>query len=182
MSPDLPYLRAYPLALQEQAQSLLEQGRLAALLLRKYPGPHAVRSDKALYDYVQELKGRYLRNAGTVNKVLFDNKIHVVRHALGLHTAISRVQGNRLAAKHEIRIAAMFKQAPAEFLRMIVVHELAHLREKDHGKAFYQLCTHMEPQYHQYEFDLRLYLTHLERSGERLWGAEPAADAVGSGF
>lgn len=182
MSLDLPYLRAYPLALQEQAQSLLEQGRLAALLLRKYPGPHAVRSDKALYDYVQELKGRYLRNAGTVNKVLFDNKIHVVRHALGLHTAISRVQGNRLSAKHEIRIAAMFKQAPAEFLRMIVVHELAHLREKDHGKAFYQLCTHMEPQYHQYEFDLRLYLTHLECSGERLWGAEPAADAVGSGF
>ena len=57
---------------------------------------------------------------------------------------------------------------------MIVVHELAHLREKDHGKAFYQLCQHMEPQYHQYEFDLRLYLTHVEHSGERLWGGEPA--------
>ena len=77
-----------------------------------------------------------------------------------------------LAAKHEIRIAAMFKQAPDEFLRMIVVHELAHLREKDHGKAFYQLCAHMEPHYHQYEFDLRLYLTHMEHSGERLWGAD----------
>ena len=104
--------------------------------------------------------------------MLFDNKIHVVRHALGLHTAVSRVQGNRLAAKHEIRIAAMFKQAPEEFLRMIVVHELAHLREKDHDKAFYQLCTHMEPQYHQYEFDLRLYLTHVEQAGTRLWGSD----------
>ena len=79
---------------------------------------------------------------------------------------------SRLAAKHEIRIASMFKQAPDEFLRMIVVHELAHLREKNHDKAFYQLCSHMEPQYHQYEFDLRLYLTHVEHAGARLWGDE----------
>ena len=160
------------MALQEQARGLLEQGQLANVLLRKYPQPHSVRSDKALYDYVQELKTRYLRNAGTVNKVLFDNKIHVVRNALGLHTAVSRVQGSRLAAKHEIRIASMFKQVPDEFLRMIVVHELAHLREKNHGKAFYQLCSHMEPQYHQYEIDLRLYLTHMEHAGARLWGDE----------
>lgn len=172
MNSDLPYLRSYPLDLQQQARALLEQGRLGDVLLRKYPRSHAVRSDRALYDYTQELKSRYLRNAGTVNKVLFDNKIHVVRHALGLHTAVSRVQGNRLAAKHEIRIAAMFKQAPDEFLRMIVVHELAHLREKDHGKAFYQLCTHMEPAYHQYEFDVRLYLTHLDCYGPRLWGED----------
>ena len=172
MASDLPYRRAYPVALQEQARDLLEQGQLANVLLRKYPQPHSVRSDKALYDYVQELKTRYLRNAGTVNKVLFDNKIHVVRNALGLHTAVSRVQGSRLAAKHEIRIASMFKQAPDEFLRMIVVHELAHLREKNHDKAFYQLCSHMEPQYHQYEFDLRLYLTHMEHAGARLWGDE----------
>ncbi|RYF64079.1 MAG: M48 family peptidase [Comamonadaceae bacterium] len=174
MKSDLPYLSAYPDSLQDQARELLAEGRLGAVLLRKYPAPHAVRSDRGLYDYTQDLKSRYLRNAGTINKVLFDNKIHVVRHALGLHTSVSRVQGNKLAAKHEIRIAAMFKQAPDEFLRMIVVHELAHLREKDHGKAFYQLCAHMEPHYHQYEFDLRLYLTHVEHSGERLWGADAA--------
>ena len=45
---------------------------------------------------------------------------------------------------------------------MIVVHELAHLKEREHDKAFYQLCTHMAPDYHQLEFDLRLYLTQLE--------------------
>ncbi|MGH8026174.1 MAG: metal-dependent hydrolase, partial [Pseudoxanthomonas sp.] len=31
----------------------------------------------------------------------------------------------------------------------------------------YQLCTHMAPDYHQLEFDLRLYLTHLECGGDR---------------
>ncbi|HAB92673.1 MAG TPA: metal-dependent hydrolase, partial [Pseudomonas sp.] len=57
------------------------------------------------------------------------------------------------------RIASLFRDTPPQFLQMIVVHELAHLREKDHNKAFYQLCQHMLPDYHQYEFDLRIYLT-----------------------
>ena len=173
MHAELTYLGAYPTTLQEQVLGLLREDRraLAPLLLRKYPQAHGVRTDKALYHYATDIKNRHLRNADAVNKVVFDNKIHVVRHALGLHTAISRVQGTRLTAKHEIRVAAMFKQVPDEFLRMIVVHELAHLREKQHNKAFYQLCEHMEPRYHQLELDVRLYLTHVELGGGRLWAA-----------
>jgi len=175
MHAELTYLAAYPASLQEQVLGLLREDRraLAPLLQRRYPQAHGVRTDKALYHYAQDIKNRHLRNADAVNKVVFDSKIHVVRHALGLHTAISRVQGNRLTAKHEIRVAAMFKQVPDEFLRMIVVHELAHLREKQHNKAFYQLCEHMEPRYHQLELDVRLYLTHVELGGERLWGVDP---------
>jgi predicted metal-dependent hydrolase len=77
---------------------------------------------------------------------------------------VSRVQGGQLKAKREIRIAALFKDAPADFLRLIVVHELAHLREQNHDKAFYALCQHMEPDYHQWEFDLRLWLTAQDAS------------------
>ncbi|MEO7324028.1 MAG: YgjP-like metallopeptidase domain-containing protein, partial [Dokdonella sp.] len=84
------------------------------------------------------------------------------RDALGTHTTISRVQGGRLKASREIRIATVFRDAPAPFLQMIVVHELAHLKEREHDKAFYQLCTHMAADYHQLEFDVRLYLTHLD--------------------
>jgi predicted metal-dependent hydrolase len=35
---------------------------------------------------------------------------------------------------------------------------VAHLREPQHNKAFYQLCEHLLPDYHQIEFDLRLLL------------------------
>jgi predicted metal-dependent hydrolase len=56
---------------------------------------------------------------------------------------------------------------------MIAVHELAHVKEKEHDKAFYKLCCYMEPAYHQYEFDLRLYLTHIDLSGSRLWDTMP---------
>jgi predicted metal-dependent hydrolase len=78
---------------------------------------------------------------------------------------VSRVQGGRLKAKREICIAGLFRQAPAPFLKMIAVHELAHLKEREHGKPFFALCTHMEPAYHQLEFDLRLWLTSLEIDG-----------------
>jgi predicted metal-dependent hydrolase len=169
---ELRYLSAYSDQIRQQVSQLLAQDRLGELLLGRYPHPHEVRTDKALYGYVQDLKDEYLRNAEPVSKVAFDSKIHVVKHALGLHTAISRIQGNKLKAKHEIRIATLFRDAPAEFLRMIAVHELAHLKEKQHDKAFYKLCCWMEPHYHQYELDLRLYLTQLEQSGRPLWGSQ----------
>jgi hypothetical protein len=167
-SPD--YLAAYPAPLRQQVTALIEQGRFAAALLRRYPQAHAVRSDNALYDYVQALKAENLRSAPPLGKVRFDNTLHVIRNALGTHTAISRVQGSRLQAKREIHIATLFRTVPEEFLRMIVAHELAHLRVRDHDKAFYQLCLHMEPDYHQYEFDLRAYLVYRDAGGEVLWG------------
>ena len=167
---NLPYLAAYPEHIRSQVAQLAQQGRLGDLLRQRYPDGHDVRTDKALYAYVQDLKDEFLRNAEPVSKVAFDSKIQVIQHALGLHTAISRVQGSKLKAKREIRIAAVFRDAPLAVLRMIAGHELAHLREKQHDKAFYKLCCWMEPNYHQYEFDLRLYLTQLDLGGERLWG------------
>jgi predicted metal-dependent hydrolase len=165
----LKYLSGYPENLRVQVQQLLDQGRLGEVLLTKYPQGHGVRTDKALYDYVMDLKNDFLRSSEPLSKVAFDSKLHVIAHALGTHTTVSRVQGNKLKAKREIRVATLFKDVPAEFLRMITVHELAHIKEKAHDKAFYQLCTHMEPQYHQYEFDLRVYLTHLELVGKLAW-------------
>ena len=165
----LKYLSAYSDQTRAQVSQLIEQNKLADILIQRYPAAHAIRTDKALFDYVQDLKSEFLRNADPINKVAFDNKIHVINNALGLHTSISRVQGNKLKAKHEIRVATMFKEVPLEFLRMIAVHELAHVKEKQHDKPFYQLCCYMEPNYHQYEFDLRLYLTQLDLSAERLW-------------
>ena len=158
----LKYFAGYPEHLQSQVRALIEQDRLGALLTEKYGQPHAVRNDGQLYEYVQALKDRHLRKAVPLGKVIYDSKLQVMKHALGTHTAISRVHGGRLKASREIRIATVFRDAPAEFLKMIVVHELAHMKEAEHNKAFYQLCTHMAPDYHQLEFDLRLYLTQLD--------------------
>jgi predicted metal-dependent hydrolase len=159
---DLKYLGAYPAHLQEQVRQLIAQDKLGSLLASKYPGHHAIQNDKALYQYTADLKQEFMRGASPIHKVEYDSKLDVVHRALGLHTAISRVQGGKLKAKQEIRVASLFKTAAPEFLRLIVVHELAHLKESDHNKAFYRLCESMQPGYHQLEFDLRLYLTHRD--------------------
>ncbi|MBU0688186.1 MAG: DUF45 domain-containing protein [Gammaproteobacteria bacterium] len=165
------YLAGYPAPLVEQIKQLIDQDKLADLLRKKYPVTHDVRTDKALYDYVLQLKNEYLRNAGQLSRVLFDSKLQVLRNALGTHTTHSRVQGLNLKAKKEIRIASLFKETPPEFLRMIVVHELAHMKQHEHDKAFYKLCMHMEPDYGQLEFDLRVYLTYRDTGGNALWQA-----------
>lgn len=162
---ELTYLQGYSDHLQSQVQQLIDQQRLGEVLLQRYPQVHDCTTDKSLYQFTVDLKNQYLRNAQPLSKVAYDGKIQVMKHALGMHTAISRVQGGKLKAKAEIRVATVFKLAPEPFLRMIVVHELAHLKEKDHNKAFYSLCCHMEPNYHQLEFDTRLYLTHLSVFG-----------------
>jgi UTP pyrophosphatase len=156
---DLPYLRSYPETVLQRVRALLASGELAPYLARKYPESHQIQSDKALYVYAQEIKNQYLRNVPPLAKVSYDSRLSVLQNALGLNTAISRVQGGKLTAKSEIRVSSLLKNAPAPFLRMIVVHELAHLKERNHDKAFYQLCQHMEPDYLQLEFDFRLHLT-----------------------
>ena len=154
----LKYLQHYPAMLQEKIRQLQNQNQLGDYIMQRYPKMHQIQTDKALYQYSNDIKQSFLRNAPLLDKVHYDNRLSIEHHALGLNTAISRVQGGKLKAKKEIRISSFFKAAPSEFLRMIVVHELAHLKERNHDKAFYQLCHYMEPGYHQLEFDCRVYL------------------------
>ncbi|MDP2562405.1 M48 family metallopeptidase [Psychrobium sp. 1_MG-2023] len=165
MTGELIYLQGYPAQIVEKTQQLVKQNKLKAYLLSRYPECHDITNDKALYAYVQQLKNQYLKKSAPISKVIFDDKIHAIKNALGTHSYVSRIQGSKLKAKNEIRIARVFKKAPLPFLSMIVVHELAHVREKEHNKAFYKLCQHMEPDYFQLELDLRLYLTQLELQG-----------------
>jgi len=158
----LKYLNAYDSKLQSQIQTLIDQERLGDYIFSRYKEKHTYTSDKALYTYVMALKNEHMKSSPPISKVMYDTKIRDVSAALGTHTFVSRVQGGKLKAKNEIRISHLFKSTPEPFLRMIVSHELAHLKVKEHNKAFYKLCTHIEPAYHQLEFDLRVYLTYKD--------------------
>jgi predicted metal-dependent hydrolase len=160
----LKYLSHYPQQTQLEVIKLIESGNLAHYLLKKYPKVHSFKNDKTLFSYVMQIKNEYLKKSSPLSKTHYDGKINIIHNALGTHHFISRVQGNKLKAKNEIKIASMFKLVPEEFLEMIVVHELAHFKEKEHNKAFYKLCEYMQASYHQVEFDLRLYLTYLEKN------------------
>jgi predicted metal-dependent hydrolase len=165
MSNTLPYIAHYATHLQDDIQNLLSQNKLGDWLRTRYPTTHNIANDGELRDYAMSLKNQFMKKTQPLSKVIYDSKIHIVNHALGLHSYVSRVQGGKLKSKNELRVSTLFKQTPEPVLKMIVVHELSHLKEKQHNKAFYQLCQHMLPDYHQVEFDVRVYLTELEHSG-----------------
>lgn len=165
MTTPLKYLSHYSPDIQQQVFKLIKEDKLKVYLLTQFPEPHEITTDKALREYSLTIKQQYLKKSAPLSQVKYDDKIHIINNALGLHTYVSRVQGNKLKSKNEIRIGSIFKKAPEALLSMIVVHELAHLKEKNHDKAFYKLCQHMLPNYHQLELMTRIYLTELENNG-----------------
>ncbi|WP_333005049.1 M48 family metallopeptidase [Vibrio coralliilyticus] len=162
MNPVLRYIQGYPEHIVTPVTQMVESGRLQNWFKQRYPDNHTIKSEKALFEYTIAIKNRYMKKTAPISKVNYDNKIHLINNALGLHTYVAKVHGGKIKAKNEIRIASVFKNAPEPLLRMLVVHELAHLKEKEHNKAFYQLCCHMEPDYHQLELDARLFMIYTE--------------------
>ena len=164
----MKYFKHYQPNIRAQVEQLIRSEKLKSYLLNKYPNPHNINSDKLLYQYANELKQQYLRKTSQLNKVIYEKQKDLIRNALGTHSFVSRNHGGKLKSKHEIRIDVRLKSAPEEILKMLVVHELAHFKEKDHNKSFYNLCEHMQPDYHQVELDLRLFLVLVEQ-GDSLY-------------
>ena len=161
------YLAHYPAELRARVEASIDAGRLGAMLAERYPSPHEIQSNAALYRFAMAIKRAKMTSSKPLSKVRYCDKISTLNNALGLHTYATRVQGAKVRTKHELRVASVFKRGPLEFLEMIVVHELAHLRESEHNKAFFRLCRHMLPDYDRYELDMRIWLTWIERDPAR---------------
>jgi len=157
-----PYLAGYPPEITARAARLLAAGELGAAIAERYPDRHDVRSNRALAAFVQDLKARHMKKAPPLQGAVYDEKLRAIENALGLHTTLHHPHGARVRQKRTVRIASLFKDAPPEFLRMVCVHEVAHTKHLDHDRDFYRLCVHMEPDYHQYELDTRLWLIARE--------------------
>jgi predicted metal-dependent hydrolase len=160
------YFQGHPQHIRDQVEQLISSGNLKKHLLAKYPTGHEINTDKQLYEYANSLKQNFMKKSPQIDKVKYGKQKDLVIDALGTHTFVSRNHGGKLKNKHEIRIAASLKIAPKEMLEMLVVHELAHFKEKDHNKAFYNLCEYMQPNYCEVEVDMLLFLTLLDQDEE----------------
>ncbi|MDN3377210.1 MULTISPECIES: YgjP-like metallopeptidase domain-containing protein [unclassified Pseudoalteromonas] len=154
------YFISYPEQIVTQVMQLINNNKHSAYLTKKYPHAHTITSDKSLYAYATELKKRYLKNAPPFGRAAFKKQGDMVTNALGTHTY--RMQGK--TRKHDLAINSDLLRAPEPLLKALVVHELAHFKEKDHNKSFYALCCHMEPEYHQLELDLRIFCVLVEQN------------------
>ena len=164
----IDYFQGYPQNIRDHFEHLIKNGQIKLYLLKKYPVGHQINSDKQLFEYTNKLKQKFMKKSPQINKVKYEKQKDLIRNALGTHTFISRNHGGKLKSKHEIRIALSLKNAPEEMLQMLVVHELAHFKEKDHNKAFYNLCEYMQPNYCEVELDTLLFLSLVDQ-GEKLY-------------
>ncbi|MCF2908024.1 DUF45 domain-containing protein [Pseudoalteromonas sp. DL2-H2.2] len=164
----LQYFAHYPSSLQAQIKPLLEGDKLATYFRAKYPHGHQCQSTQALYDYCHDYKNKYLKNVPRLHKVSYAKGRDLMTGTLGHHSQTRKQHGGKVKTRYEIALSQQLKYAPEAVLRALVVHELAHFKELDHNKAFYQLCCHMEPDYHQLELDLRLFIV-LDRLGANFY-------------
>ena len=164
----IDYFQGYPQNIRDHFEQLIKSGGLGSYLLKKYPVGHQINTDKQLYEYANQLKQNFMKKSPPIHKVMYVKQKDLIFNALGTHTFVSRNHGGKLKSKHEIRIAESLKTAPEEMLQMLVVHELAHFKEKDHNKAFYNLCEYMQPNYCEVELDTLLYLCLIDQ-GEKLY-------------
>ncbi len=164
MNFDLTLLNGYSEATIESVKTLINSNRLGIYLEKKYSDSHEINSDSLLYDYVNSIKKTFMKRASPVHKAGYCDRVEQVYGALGLNKSVSKIQGRRVKSKNEIVISSIFKNISIEFLNMIVVHELAHLKVKEHNREFYSLCQHMNSEYFQLEFDFRLLLINKKFS------------------
>ena len=156
----IDYIQDYPQNIKDHFDDLIKNGDVRSYLLKKYPVGHQINTDKQLYEYVNKLKQDFMKKSPPIGKVKYVKQKDLIFSALGNHTFIS--------GKHEIRIAESLKSAPEEMLQMLVVHELAHFKEKDHNKAFYNLCLYMQPNYCDVEVDTLLFQSLVDQD-EKLY-------------
>jgi hypothetical protein len=99
-----------------------------------------------------------MKKAPPAHKVVFDESEESLYNPLGLKDNDLILADNGHKIKNVMRISSVYKNAPADLFYMVVVHELAHLKEREHNRDFDRLCHHMDGDYSQHEFDLRLFL------------------------
>ncbi|MCF2860104.1 DUF45 domain-containing protein [Pseudoalteromonas sp. SMS1] len=162
---ELKYFQHYPENVQAQVYQLISNNQLQTYFKRKFPNGHQLQNQQELYQYSTEIKQHFLKNTPRLNSVSFNKHSDMVKGTLGTHTHQNKVHGKKLKARYDIALNNQLKYAPEAILRALIVHELAHFKHADHSKAFYKLCCHMEPEYHQLELDLRLFVVLDEQGG-----------------
>jgi len=151
----IDYFQGYPQDIRDHFEPLIKNGHVRSYLLKKYPVGHQINTDKQLYEYANKLKQNFMKKSPPIGKVKYVKQKNLIFTALGNHTSIS--------PKYEIRIAVSLKNAPEEMLHMLVVHELAHFKEKDHTRDFYNLCEYMQPDYCDVEVDTLLFQSLVDQ-------------------
>lgn len=68
-------------------------------------------------------------------------------HPTGLKITTARKRYGSCSGKNSLCFSCFLMQSPEEAIDAVVVHELAHIRYKNHGRQFYELVEQYLPDY-----------------------------------
>ena len=63
----------------------------------------------------------------------------------GIKVTAARKRYGSCSGKNSLSFSCFLMRCPEEAIDLVVVHELCHIREKNHGKRFYALLEHYLP-------------------------------------
>lgn len=67
--------------------------------------------------------------------------------AAGMRVTTAKTRFGSCSPKNSLSFSCLLMQYPKEAVDYVIVHELAHIREKNHGSRFYQLVSAYMPDY-----------------------------------
>jgi len=147
------WLNGYPYEIVSRAKQLVANNELGPYLIKKYPVAHDIRTDRELYNYAVRLQKEFMHSSPPILSVAY--RPMVDPDGWAIYYPLIR----------DIKVSPVFRRAPIEFLRLLLLHELGHIEEEGHDEAFYRLHASMVPDYVQLHLDINLYMLHLDTGG-----------------
>jgi predicted metal-dependent hydrolase len=90
------------------------------------------------------------------DRVEFHSQISGLKHN-GIRISNARARWGSCTAKNKLNFTWRLIMAPLEVIDYVIVHELAHISEKNHGKHFWNLVTKWFPHHKASRLWLRKY-------------------------
>ena len=73
----------------------------------------------------------------------------------GFRVTTAKTRYGSCSAKNSLCFSCFLMNSPEDAIELVVVHELCHIRVKNHGPAFYSLLEHYLPDYRERKQHLR---------------------------
>lgn len=86
-------------------------------------------------------------------------------YADGIRITSAKTRWGSCGAKNSLNFSWMLMMAEPNVIRYVVIHELSHIKEKNHGKRFYAIVEKYEPRFKEYEKKLRHLAEELRCDG-----------------
>lgn len=124
--------------------------------------PKSVRNESFFFQYLRKwLRNKLLDMLNEYLKV-YTNKMGV--YVNKIHVKNQRTRWASCSSNHNINFNLMLIALPEHLIEYIVVHELSHLKLRDHTKKFWRLVKEFCPKYKEHKQELKIYSLMVEEN------------------